>query len=153
MSGRARVILLEALFVLLTIGSVVAVAVPKSAEVRRRQAATHVLADVEALRGAVYAFYSDSAYFPVESPAGIVPEALEPYLPPRFVLRRAWGELQYRNWPMPPNESPVPASNVVGVSVTTADPRVGAMAAERAGTMARFTLRGGTVHTFIFFGS
>lgn len=153
MSGRARVVLLEMAFVLLTIGSIAAFAVPKRTEMRRRQEAALILADVEALRGAVYAFYSDSAYFPVESPAAVMPEGLEPYLPSRFALRRPWGEMQYRNWPLPANGSPLPASNVVGVTVMTADPLVGAMAAERAGTTARFTLRRGTIHTFLFFGS
>lgn len=153
MSGRARVFLLEVAFVLLTIASVTAVAVPKRREMHRRQQAAMIFTDMEALRGAVYAFYSDSAYFPGESPAGVVPEGLEPYLPPRFVLRRPWGEMHYRNWPLPANDSPIPASNVVGVTVTTADPLVGAMAADRAATMARFTLRGGTVHTFLLFGS
>lgn len=151
MSGRGWVILFEITCVAVIVGCGVAIAVPKSAEMRRRAAADRVLADVEVVRNAVYRFYSDSAYFPAQAPGGLVPESLEAYLPPNFVLRRSWGEMEYRNWPVAVHDSTGPASNVVGVSLLTPDARIGAMAIARARSAARFSV--GRVHTFLFFGA
>jgi type II secretory pathway pseudopilin PulG len=218
MSGKF--VLLEVASVLAIIGSVAAIAVPKVSEARRRRSATTVSADVETVRAAVYAFYSDSAYFPPEGVQGDIPLSLEPYLPSRFSFRRAYGTLEYRYWPRraalasavaapadsagasvatdsvpmdpgrsavvdsalararrgarrgpamsPRGASPSPAvapppagaaralpdnavlGRIVGISVTTRDPRIGLIAAHRARGMARFIV--GEKVTFVIFG-
>ncbi|MEX2179328.1 MAG: hypothetical protein WD801_11490 [Gemmatimonadaceae bacterium] len=149
MSGGVRVLLLEVLSVLVIVASVIAIAVPKAGDLRRGEAAARVVSDVEVLRTAVYAFYSDSAYFPDESPTGELQESLEAYLPSSFSLARSYGTMEYRNWPVAARDS-VAASNVVGVTVSTRDPRIGASAAARSRGTARFTI--GDRYTFLFFG-
>jgi len=57
---------IEVLSVLVIIGTVIALSVPKSGEVKRAREAQQLLADVEVVRKAVYRFYSDSAYFPAQ---------------------------------------------------------------------------------------
>lgn len=163
MSGDARVKVLEALAVLTIIASAAAIAVPKFGDLERRDVASQVLADVEVMRGAVYAFYSDSAYFPEESSTGSIPENLVAYLPSGFSGRRSYGTIQYKNWPMgvvtdtsaQVNTSAAPeaiaASNVIGATVITRDPRVGATAAAIAPATPRFVV--GDKLTFILFGS
>ena len=145
--------IIEVVSVLVIIGTVTAVAVPKSREAQRAKTAQQLLDDVEVVRKAVYRFYSDSAYFPVQSPGRQAPEGLIPYLPRGFALRRPYGSFDYRNWPMAPGDSAslARATNVVGVTVTVHDPRIGAAALARAQESSRFVI--GSKYTFLFFGS
>jgi hypothetical protein len=143
---------LEVVSVLVIIGTVVALAVPKSAEIKRAGTAQQLLGDVESMRKAVYRFYSDSAYFPVQVPGQQVPDGLRPYLPRGFALTRPYGSLDYRNWPIAvPDTTATRAPNVVGVTVTVKDGRIGSAAVARAGDLSRFAI--GNRYTFLFFGS
>lgn len=144
---------IEVVSVLAIIGSVIALAVPKSGEIERARTGQQLLADVEVVRKAVYRFYSDSAYFPVQVAGRQAPEGLTAYLPRGFSLRTPYGSLDYRNWPMTIRDTTaaISASNVVGVTVTVHDPRIGAAAAARARDVAKFAV--GNRHTFLFFGS
>jgi hypothetical protein len=141
----------EMVSVVVIVAAVGAMAVPKRGEIARSGDAERLLADVEVVREAVYRFYSDSAYFPAQVPGRQVPDGLVPYLPPGFAFRRPYGTLDYRNWPMAVRDTTAGASNVVGVTVTVNDPRVGASARARADDAARFVL--GNKFTFLFFGS
>lgn len=198
----------ERLSVVAILGSVAALAVPKYASLERERVATQILTDVETLRRAVYAFYSDSAYFPVSTAGEPAPDGLVQYLPASFRFARPYGTLEYRNWAMAPRRtaatdsgatspdsasagpvlpdttggnapadtatslvavapasptaadsvatqasaSAVPATNVVGVTVTVMDGRVGAMAASKMPPRsARFVV--GNLYTFLFFGT
>ena len=144
---------LEIVSVLVILGTAGAIAVPKSREAQRARTAQQLLDDVEVVRKAVYRFYSDSAYFPAQSPGRQVPEGLAPYLPRGFALRRPYGSFDYRNWPMAVRDSSAAtrADNVVGVTVTVHDARIGAAALARAQGSTRFII--GKKYTFLFFGS
>lgn len=95
----SRSILVEVASVLTIIGSGIAIAVPKAGEIQSERTATTVSADIATVQTAVLAFYADSAYFPAEAAQGDIPVSLEPYLPANFSFRRAYGSLEYRNWP------------------------------------------------------
>ena len=142
---------LEILSVLVILGTVVALAVPKSGEMERARTAQALLADVEIVRKAVYRFYSDSAYFPAQQAGAPAPEGLTLYLPAGFSFRKPYGTLDYRNWPMTVRDTATGAPNVVGLTVTVDDPRIGAAAAARAGDVAKFAI--GNKYTFLYFGS
>jgi hypothetical protein len=148
---KAIVRLLEALSILVIIASVAVIGVPKYADLKRRDQAARVIADVDVIRAAVYAFYSDSAYFPAESPTEVIPDPLVPYLPRGFSAVRSYGTLAYKNWPVKAAQQDTAASKVIGATVTTRDPRVGATAAALFPTLARFSV--GNKFTFVFFGS
>ena len=216
--------LLEVASVLAIIGSAVAIAIPKAEEVQTGRTATQLSEDIATVQTAVLAFYSDSAYFPPEGILGDIPVSLEQYLPGSFSFRRAYGTLEYRNWPARVPVQPVSDSlarragadsvgadtapvlalpidsglaaiapmitrpgirvptapgipsaaaaaataapnrsderiagdsasvgRVIGIRVTTRDPRVGAIAAQRARRMARFIV--GDNVTFVLFGA
>jgi type II secretory pathway pseudopilin PulG len=151
MTKEGRVALLELVSVLLIIGSIVSIAVPKSAELKRRQAAAHLLADIQVIRTAVYGFYSDSAYFPAESPTESFPENLRNYLPLTFLIEPRYGAIKYRNWPVAAAYRDSSSANIVGLTVTPRDPRVGASAAAQAPRLPKFLV--GNTLTVIFFGS
>jgi len=143
---------IEAIAWIVILVSVPAIAVPKYADVKRRDSAADVLSDVDIMRNAVFHFYSDSAYFPPDS-GGAIPESLAPYLPGSFSRSRAYGSLDYRNWPIlpPPGADSTAKSNVVGVTVTTKDPKVALTAANLAPALPKFTVD--NKPTFLFFGS
>ena len=152
MTEEQKLGLLEAIAWIVILVSVPAVAIPKYADVKRRDTAAKVLSDVDVMRTAVFQFYSDSAYFPPDS-GGAIPESLVPYLPRFFSRSRDYGSLDYRNWPIlpPPGADSTAKSNVVGVSVTTTDPKVAITAANLAPALPRFTVD--SKPTFLFFGS
>lgn len=150
MTGKQRLAVVEAFGYIAIIACIVAIAIPKRGEMRRMQSARQVIDDVETVRLAVFAFYSDSAYFPAESSADPIPESLVRYLPLTFPLSHAYGSLEYRNWPVAPAYRDSSAANIVGVTVTTADQRIGAAAASRLLRLAQFSVD--NRYTFIYFG-
>ena len=149
MTGKQRLAVVEVLGWLTIIGCVVAIVIPKRAELQRMKEAQQVVADVETVREAVFAFYSDSAYFPAQT-ADPIPEPLVRYLPLVFPLVHTYGSLEYRNWPVAPAYQDSSAANIVGVTVRTPDPRIGAAAASRQLRLAQFAV--GDRFTFIYFG-
>ena len=149
MTGKAKLAIMETFAWLAIVGCVVAIAVPKRAEMQRMKTARQIVADIETVREAVYAFYSDSAYFPAQS-TDPMPEPLVRYLPLTFPLTHPYGALEYRNWPVDSVYRDSSAANIVGVSVTTPDARVGAAAASRELRLAQFAVE--NKYTFIYFG-
>lgn len=142
----------ERLSLVVIVASISTLAYPKYGSLQREKVASQMLADVDVVRAAVYRFYSDSAYFPALSPGEPIPESLAAYLPPMFSLNRPYGAIEYRNWPMRADSSVVQAANIVGVTVTVTDGRVGATAMRMAQPRtAKFAV--GDKYTFLFFGT
>lgn len=150
MSEKAKLVLLETFGWLALVASIVAIAIPKRAETKRMETARQIVTDVETVRQAVFAFYSDSAYFPAQTPDEEMPEALLRYLPLTFPRLHSYGTMEYRNWPVAPAYRDSSAANIVGVTVTTPDPRIGAAAASRTLRLAQFAVE--NQYTFIYFG-
>ena len=149
MTDKTRLAILETFGWLAIVASIVAIAIPKRAELQRMEEARRVIADVETVREAVFAFYSDSAYFPAQG-TDEIPEALMRYLPLTFPRTHSYGALEYRNWPVAKQYQDSAAANIVGVTVTTPDPRIGAAAASRQLRLAQFAVE--NKYTFIYFG-
>lgn len=149
MTGKQRLAIIEVLGWLTIVGCIVAIVIPKRAEMKRMREAQQIVADVETVREAVFAFYSDSAYFPAQT-ADPIPEPLVRYLPLAFSLSHSYGSLDYRNWPVAPTYQDSSAANIVGVTVRTPDPRIGAAAASRQLRLAQFAVD--DRFTFIYFG-
>ena len=91
---------LELLSVAIVIGAGVAIAVPRYETMQREAVAASMLEDVARVRKAVYAFYSDSAYFPGAVVGGDLPEPLMAYVPRGFSTRRTYGTVTYHAWPV-----------------------------------------------------
>lgn len=176
MTGRTKIVLLEIACVLAILGSIAVIAVPKLDDLRRRETAASVLTDLEGMRDAVFAFYSDSAYFPEESPTGPIPDGLRPYLPRGFASQRAYGTIAYKNWPggqrptptldsltaasVPLTPAPAASSehastvlstNIIGAVIVASEPKVVGTAAALSPRTARFVM--GNRYTFLFFGT
>lgn len=140
----------EMVMTVVAIGSIGALAVPMREDLGRQAIATAVLADVDSVRAAVFRFYSDSGYFPAQAGFALVPENLIGYLPSGFSFRRSYGTLDYKNWVLSEPYTETMASNVVGVSIVTSDPKVGAAAMARYGDNPKFTV--GLNRVFLIFG-
>lgn len=149
MTGKQWLAIVEVFGWLTIVACIVAIAIPKRAEMKRMESARQIVDDIATVREAVYAFYSDSAYFPTQT-ADPIPETLVPYLPLRFPLSHTYGSLEYRNWPVSPEYRDSSAANIVGVTVRTPDPRIGAAAASRQLRLAQFAVD--DRFTFIYFG-
>src|SRR5688572_13871148 len=102
MNADWRRTLIETVSVLIIVAGIVALGIPKWIDLRRREDARRMLADVELVREAVYRFYSDSAVFPPEAPEGQLSDELAAYLPAMFNRTRPYGTIEYRNWPLRP---------------------------------------------------
>ena len=175
MTSRTKRILLEIACILTILGSIAIIAIPKSDDLKRRETAESVLADLEIMRDAIFAFYSDSAYFPAESPTGPIPAGLSVYLPRSFNVQRAYGSISYKNWPTAPgaatlvdsatgspilvpsrsrvsdNGETVVAPNVIGAVIVASDPKIVGTAAAQSPRTPRFVI--GNRYTFLFFGT
>lgn len=149
MTGKQRLAIMETLGWIAIVACIVAIVLPKRQEIGRMKTARQIVEDVETVRQAVYAFYSDSAYFPTQT-TDPIPESLVRYLPLTFPLTHPYGALEYRNWPVAEAYRDSSAANIVGVTVKTADPRIGAAAASRTLRLAQFAVE--NRHTFIYFG-
>jgi hypothetical protein len=132
------------------VGSVTALSIPMYEDYGRQAIASEVLADIDSIRAGVFRFYSDSGYFPAQAGFTTIPENLAGYLPGGFSFRRKYGSLDYKNWPVTTTYGEVTVSNIVGISVVTKDPRVGAAAMARYRDHARFSV--GTNRMFLIFG-
>ena len=150
MTSQTKVRVIEIVSLLAIIASAIALAGPKRAALNRRAIAAQVSADVDVVRAAIYAFYSDSAYFPPKLGHERIPENLTPYLPRGFALTRPYGTLEYQNWTVRPTAADMAAPNVVGVTVTMKDRKVGAAVVTMSPRAARFAV--GNRYTFLFFG-
>jgi prepilin-type N-terminal cleavage/methylation domain-containing protein len=123
---RAGYTLIELALTITIVGTLAAVSVPKLGDVKRRAVATQVLSDVEAVRTAAFSFFSDSGYFPPPAGSGAIPTNMGQYLPLGFTFTRPAWTLSYEAWPF--GWSFRRAATLVGVAVTTNDPRVAATA-------------------------
>lgn len=148
--NRAGFAWYELLMTVAAVGSITALAIPMYEDYGRQAAASEVLADVDSVRAAVYRFYSDSGYFPAQTGFTRIPETLAGYLPPKFSFHRKYGTLDYKNWVLSAPYRETTSSNVVGVSVVTRDPKIGAAAMARFGDNPKFSV--GSSRMFLIFG-
>lgn len=90
--------ILELSVAMTVLGILAAFAVPNYLNFMRDVRAAQAVADVQALRAAVYMYFGDHQEWPPEEQAGVVPEALKPYLQPDVVFYKSWYRLDWDNW-------------------------------------------------------
>ncbi|MDD3802768.1 MAG: type II secretion system protein [bacterium] len=117
-------VLIETLIVMMIIGILMSFALPNYFEAKKTAQAVRVIADFEAIRTAVIAYYGESGEFPPDGYPGGVPKQLKNYLPegmsfdlrPELDVRYDW-----ENW-LVKGKPKHPKTNILyGVSVTTKD--------------------------------
>lgn len=131
--------LVELLTVIVVLAILAGVAVMKYIDLRNAALAAQVASDVHAIRLAAFNYFAEQEDWPPETGAGSVPVGLGPLLPGQLAssFDRVDYLLDYDNF------GPGATEVMIGVAVTTADPRL----------MAKFILTLGTKTPFYVSGS
>ena len=140
---------IEMLIVMIIVGLLSSVAVPKYIDLKRRASTTRVVGDFNAVRIAAMSFYADSGYYPDETAAGVIPPTLARYLPTGFSFVKPGWTLDYENWDA--GQSPLGGTSaIVAISVIPDDPILAVQTERILGGIPAF--REGNVVTFVISG-
>lgn len=118
--------LLELMIALMVVGILAGIAIPAYFGLVSNTRAAQAVADLQAVRAAVYLYYGDLGRWPNESQAGFVPKGVAQNLPKSFAFSNKWYTLDYDNWiPLhrqgrPPNGT----TTAIGVSIVSRDPKM-----------------------------
>lgn len=123
---------LELAIAITIVGILAAVAVPNYLGFVRNVRAAQAVADIQAIRAAVYMYFGDHQAWPPEETAGVVPPELRPYLPPNIVFYKSTYRLDWDNWIVfdPPVNGAAPVAHsrfpstgvFAGISLISNDP-------------------------------
>ena len=90
--------LVELAIVLVVIGIIAAVAIPRYIGLIQDTKAMQTVANIYAVRAAAYLYYGDNARWPAEIPMGAVPPELVNQLPPSFTFVQMPFQLDWENY-------------------------------------------------------
>jgi type II secretory pathway pseudopilin PulG len=134
MRARRGYSFVELLVVLIFIGLIVRIAVPRFSDMKRRAIAGAVVADIHTIRVAAYTYYTEKSLWPAEVGPGTVPNELVPHLPQYFSFTHPDYTYDYEDWALSGGLPGNPQqSNIIAVSVQTQDPRLAAQLLKMAG--------------------
>ena len=118
--------LLELVVVLVVVAVMMAVAVPAYYGFVTNTRAAQAVADLQAVRAAIYLYYGDVGRWPNEVQAGFIPKGCEGNLPKNFSFSNKYYTLDYDNWVPLQRQGRAPngTSTAIGISIITRDPRL-----------------------------
>jgi prepilin-type N-terminal cleavage/methylation domain-containing protein len=113
----------ELMIALTIVGILAALALPAYFTFVQSTRAAQAVADLQAIRAAVYLYYGDMGQWPRESAAGVVPLGVQHNLPRNFTFRKNGYTLDYDNWLPLHRRGRVPAgtTTAIGVSIVSRD--------------------------------
>jgi prepilin-type N-terminal cleavage/methylation domain-containing protein len=116
----------ELMVALSIIGVLAAVAIPTYLGFVSSTRAAQAVADLQAVRAAVYLYYGDLGRWPQESPSGFAPKGVQQNLPKNFAFSNKWYSLDYDNWiPLHrQGKAPNGTTTAIGVSIVCRDPKL-----------------------------
>jgi len=147
--GRRGFTIIELLVVFIVLSILASIAVLKYVDLRRTAQAARVAADFNAIKIASYTYYSDAAAWPTETGPGVIPPELVVPLGTGYSFIRDEYTLDYDYFPLAGSG---PGSYIVGVTVTTNDPRLMTKLEQVLGKSMPFLAAGGSL-TYIIVGS
>jgi len=147
--GRRGFTIIELLVVMVVLGILSSIAILKYIDLRKTAQAARVAADFNAIKIATYAYYTDDYKWPAEVSAGVIPPELVPVLNQGFSFVRDEYTLDYDYFPI---SGSGPGGYIVGVTVTTTDPKLMTKLEQILGRNMPFIASGGSL-TYIIVGS
>ncbi|HEV8597903.1 MAG TPA: type II secretion system protein [Gemmatimonadales bacterium] len=141
MKGRRGFTLIELMVVVLILSILAGIALLKYLDLRNSAIATQMSQEMRAVTVAALNYYADQEQWPAETGAGQVPAGLAPLLPGQLATSfdRTQYMLDYENF------GPGAPDVVIGISVTTSDPKLFAKFVQYLGTKSPFFLSGSTL--------
>jgi prepilin-type N-terminal cleavage/methylation domain-containing protein len=141
--------IIELLVVMVVLGILSSIAILKYIDIRQSAHAARVAADFNAIKVAVYTFYTDDYEWPAEVGAGVVPPELVPVMNTGYSFIKDVYTLDYDYFPIGGSG---PGSYIVGVTVTTTNPKLMTKLEQILGKTMPFLSSGGSL-TYIIVGS
>ena len=141
--------LIELLVVFVVLGILSSIAILKYIDLRMSAQAARVASDFNAIKVGVYAYYTDGNTWPAETGPGVVPPELVPILSQGFSFVRDVYTLDYDYFPI---SGTGPGGYIVGVTVTSTNPKLMTKLEQILGRSMPFMLSGGGL-TYIIVGS
>jgi prepilin-type N-terminal cleavage/methylation domain-containing protein len=118
--------LLELVVALTVIAVLMGVAIPAYFTFLTSTRAAQAVADLQAVRAAVFLYYGDLGRWPNEAQAGFVPAGLRPNLPKNFAFTNRYYTIDYDNWIPQHRQGRAPngTTTAIGVSIVSRDPQL-----------------------------
>lgn len=147
--SRRGFTLIELLVVFVVLGILSSISILKYIDLRQSAHAARVAADFNAIKIATYAFYTGDSQWPAEVSAGVIPPELVPILSGGYTFVKDVYTLDYDYFPI---SGSGPGSYIVGVTVTTTDPKLMTKLEQILGRNMPFIASGGSL-TYIIVGA
>jgi prepilin-type N-terminal cleavage/methylation domain-containing protein len=148
-AGRRGFTLIELLVVMIVMGILSSIAVLKYIDLKNSAQAARVASDFNAIKIAVYTYYTDTNAWPAEVGPGVIPPELIPNLNTGYTFIKDKYTLDYDYFPI---SGSGPGGYIVGVTVTTPDPKLMAKLEQLLGRSMPYLSTGGSL-TYIIVGS
>ena len=125
---------IEVLVVMLIVGLLAQIALPRYHEMKNQAIAGKAAGDFHAIKLAAYAFHTQNQAWPPETGAGVVPPELAPDLPEGFSFNRNEYTLDWENWQLPNGLPQRPQTRMLmALSFTTTDSLLGVILINKLG--------------------
>ncbi|HMU62103.1 MAG TPA: type II secretion system protein, partial [Gemmatimonadales bacterium] len=134
--------IIELMVVMVVLGILSSIAILKYIDIRNSAHAARVAADFNAIKIATYAYYTDDYKWPAEVGPGIVPPELVPVMNAGTTFIKDVYTLDYDYFPIAGSG---PGSYIVGVTVTTSDPKLMTKLEQLLGRNMPFLASGGSL--------
>ncbi len=147
--GRRGFTLIELLVVFVVIGILASIGLLKYIDLRLTAEAARVSSDFNAIKIAAYTYYADDSEWPAETGPGVIPPELVNNLGSGTSFIREKYTLDYDYFPLAGSG---PGSYIVGITVTTDDPKLMTKLEQILGRSNPFLAAGGSL-TYIIVGA
>ncbi len=136
--NRRGFTLIELIMVMLVLGILASIALLKYIDLRNSAIAAQISQELRAVQIAAFNYYADNEVWPAEAAGGAVPTGLGPLLPGQLAGSFDMGKymLDYENF------GPGATQIVIGVAVTTSDPKLFAKLVAYLGSQSPFFVAG-----------
>ena len=144
--------LIEMLNVVIIVGILAGLAVPKVREARRRAESAAIVGDLNTIRVAALGYFGDANVYPATAAAGVVPPVFVKYLPGKFDFKGSNGtKYRWMRWGTAAgglSGKAAAGAGIIGLTVTSTDKQFLAQVA--AVTQGSMTVSGTTLTWVIY---